>query len=139
MATIKSTFDGKKMSEEILKSAQDILDRELQLAVTEIIQRTRQGRDVDGGAFDDYSAGYKKYKTKRGRSGAVDLTFTGKMLAAMQSKVERMGNGLRGTISFDSSNEASKAEYNNRTRKFFGLSTAQLARINRALNKIIRG
>lgn len=123
-----------KVVERIRARLLDGADRRLQLALeaekAEIDKRTTSGRDVDGGAFDEYSEGYAKFKAKRGRKASPpDLTFTGSMLRAMTVEVTREGQKLIGRIFFNSAREAAKAAGNMRTRRFFGLSRDQIKRI----------
>ena len=55
--------------------------------ITRIRTRTAAGRDVNGAAFPDYSPAYAKRRAKAGRNATVDLTFSGKGLAAMAAEV----------------------------------------------------
>ena len=117
------------------KARLDAIEREfegaLQDEATRIVLRTRQGTDVNGNAFAAYSPAYAKRRQAKGRNQSpVDLTFTGKMLAAVQTKVERLAGKVVGTIFFNSAAEAVKAQGNQKTRRFFGLSAEQIHEIN---------
>lgn len=55
--------------------------REVGLLAREImVRRTMAGRDVDGGAFQPYSAAYAKAKRAALGTGAVNLQVSGAML-----------------------------------------------------------
>lgn len=116
----------------------DAIEREfegaLQDEATRIVLRTRQGTDVSGKAFAAYSPEYAKRRQAKGRNATPpDLTFTGKMLAAVQTKVDRLAGKVVGTIFFNSAAEAVKATANQMTRRFFGLSAEQLTRLTNRL------
>lgn len=123
-------FDVDKIKKEILEKQKTILDRAMVEAATGIVQRTRQKQDAQGGTFKPLTPAYKKYKTKKGRLGVPDLTFSGRMLAAIASKIEQPSAAvLQGTIFFNSALEAAKAKGNMRLRNFFALSRDQINRI----------
>lgn len=122
-------FDLKKLSEDALKRLHIGFDRAIQGEVREIVKRTQDGRDIFNRPFEPYSPEYFKFKTTRGRTGDVDLTFTGKMLGAMTSKVERVANKLVGVISFNNKIDGAKARGNMQRRKFFGFAEEQLQRL----------
>lgn len=69
-----------------LRFTDQALMREVGLQAIRMIQaRTRQGRDVDGRAFQGYSSGYAQQKARAlGSSGTVDLTVSGDLLNALQ-------------------------------------------------------
>lgn len=117
----------------VAKAMQEQLQKEIRI----IAKRTSSGVDVDGQAFTPYSPKYAAFKRASGRSGKVDLTWTGNMLAAMGSKVKVIGETIIGIISFIPA-QAVKARANMRTRNFFGLSKEQLTRITKAMKEAIR-
>jgi len=127
------------------KNARDIrgnLTRALEAALideaTEISQRTRDGKTITGKDFKEYSEGYAKFKTKRGRNLRPDLTFTGNMLASIASNVKQLKDKIQGKIFFSSAKEAEKAGFNQALRPFFGLSAKQVARIKQKLKEALR-
>lgn len=130
-------------AEVIVRAVKDRLERmieRLDVAIadeaTRIVVRTRKGLDVNGNPFAEYSPKYAKHRQKRGRkTDPVDLTFTGNMLNAIQTKVERTADGATGTIFFGSAREAAKAAGNQERRQFFGLSDEQVARLKRKLTE----
>lgn len=125
----------------------------------EISQRTLQGRDADGQGFEAYTPEYKNYKNgitasgsrqrkvrgrkvkkqnpaKAGRGDVVNLTYSGKMMAAMQTAVKTIGNGVtEGIINFSSAAESKKARVHNDglgrqpKRHFFAISQEQKQKI----------
>ncbi len=98
--------------------------------------RTRSGKDVDGNTFEPYSPQYAKFKAKRGRRvDPPDLTFTGRMLAAITTSVKRAAGQLIGIIEFSSALEGAKARKNMERRRFFGLSDEQVARLKAKLTE----
>ena len=123
---------------------------------TRIVRRTRAGLDVDGKQFAPYTPPYNRFKgknrsgivTRTGKAGKnarqvkgdfsvtpqpVDLTLSGNMLAAIQTKVEDTSTGATATIFFNSAQEALKARGNQNKRQFFGLSDEQVQRIKHAI------
>lgn len=96
-------------------------------ARTIITQRTARGVDVDGAPFKPYTKTYAAFRRSRGRSTTPDLMFTGRMLASMKAKADKN----KGVLFFSRSEEARKAAFNNRTRRFFDLSKDELRRIQK--------
>jgi hypothetical protein len=90
---------------------------------------------VDGGSFQRYSPGYAAAKAKTGRSAKPDLTYTGKMLTSITSKVEESSTGLIGRI-FVPASQAVKARANQKLRRFFGLSKRQIEKLTDALRQL---
>lgn len=133
--TFKSNVDFKKIAAEQSEKRARLLSRALEEESRAIIERTRSGTGISGGKFEKLSEKYKKYKTKKGRRGVPDLTFSGRMLAAITSKVERTATGLLGSVFFNSPREADKARGNQKLRKFFGFSKEQIRRITEKLRK----
>jgi phage gpG-like protein len=106
----------------------------LQDETTRMVQRIQSGKDVDGNPFTPYTPEYEKFKSAKGRkTSPVDLTFTGNMLNAITSKVEKFADKIVGTIFFNSAREAAKARGNQDKRPFFGLSEEQVQRITEKL------
>lgn len=124
----------------VVKEKLDKMTAKLEQAIsdeaTRIVMRTRKGLDVDGASFIPYTPKYAEYKKNKGRkTSPVDLTFSGNMLASIQTKVEKTLQGATGTIFFGSALEAAKARGNQERRKFFGLSDEQVARIKKKLTE----
>jgi len=130
---VKSNFNPKRMAEELKERQEKALARAMETAAREIQKRTQSGQDAAGSPFKKYSDAYRKFKQKKGRTGNVDLTFTGDMLRAMSTTVERVASGLIGTIKFNSADAATKAKANMKRRKFFELSREQIEKITNAI------
>ena len=100
----------------------------------EIVARTQQRSvDMHGNTFKPYSRGYAAYKQEKVGHTNVTLTETGNMLQSVQVKVKAAARGIVGKIFFSGTKAADKARKNQESRKFFGLSDEQIARIKKAL------
>jgi len=65
-----------------LKDRKPLFDRIGQYMIRRITDRTdSQHVDADGKAFKPYTPEYQKYREKKGRSAAVNLTYTGRMMS----------------------------------------------------------
>lgn len=126
---IKNLPDFKQISQEVKDDLKKNFDKALETAAREIVERSKQQRDVRGSTFKSLTPQYSKYKTSKGRRAVPDLTFSGKMLGAITSKVQDLGKQLLGKIFFTSAAEAAKAQGNMKTRDFFGLSESQVQKI----------
>ena len=123
--TFKKNFNFKDIAAEIRDRQKVTLARAMEEAAGEIVKRTQSGRGVEGGGFAKYTPEYAAFKAKSGRKTTPDLTFSGKMLASITSKVEEYPGGLIGRIYFSAS-QAVKAAANQKLRRFFGLSKKQI-------------
>jgi hypothetical protein len=108
-----------------------------------ILTRTAQGKDVDGKKFVPYSPSYKKVRAAAGLStGLVNLRFSGDMLGAMAYVVNTANKTVR--ISFQNTRDrkgihnAAKAYYNQRRRKFLGISIKESEKIRDMTREHIR-
>ena len=159
--SVKNTVDIKRWVTTLKAEQKKKLGRAMEEAAREIVERTRSGKDIGGNAFADYTQAYalKKAGSGRGakwvgaakgrskratgiRKGLVkragiklkpDLTYSGKMLANIRTKIWEHADKLVGIIFFASQLEASKAEGNQAKRPFFGLSQSQIAKIKTKL------
>lgn len=128
----RSTFNAKKRFDEITVKNKVKLGQALSDAKADMLIDIASGVGYDGKAMLKYSEGYKKYKISKGRTGRVDLTFTGKMLKSIQVSVIEGANILRGKIYF-LAGERDKARWNLGLRKFFGLSEKSILKIKKTL------
>ena len=94
-------------------------------ARTIIAERTAKGVDVNNAPFKPYTATYAAFRSRNGRTVNPNLMFTGRMLASMKVTADKR----KGVLFFSRSEEARKAAFNNRTRRFFDLSKNELNRI----------
>ena len=125
-----------RLSQETLNRKLDVFEQAVSDEATRIVQRTQSGKDVNDQAFAPYSKAYAKVRQKKGRkTSPVDLLFTGKMLAAIQTRIRRFAQGIEATIYFSSPQEAAKAAGNQRLRPFFGLSDEQVGRITKKMTE----
>lgn len=136
--TVEKAIDFAAIKDDLQRSMVKAFSDQIQLEATEIIRRTQSGVDADGQAFDEYTPEYRRFKVdKRGRSGTVDLTFSGAMLDDIQTSIEVIPEGYLGKIFFASVEQAAKALGNMAKRKFFALSDEQIGRIETAVNQAI--
>lgn len=138
---VKTNFSFKELGDELKRSLEAEMGGIIADAADELEERTLSGVDVDGGAFKPYSKGYERKKVvKLKRDRTPNLNLTGNMFTALTSRVERVGDTLKGYIYFSSAKEAQKAEWNQALRRFFGLSGEQenkiMQRFKKALAKL---
>lgn len=130
--TYKSTFSAAAHVKRITEQKKKALDLAIESARAEIQVRTKEGKGADG-PLDDYSPKYRAYKLKKLGKDTVNLTETGNMLDAMQTKTELNEDGILGKIFF-LAQERKKAFWNQALRpNFFKLSREQLQTIVRKL------
>lgn len=130
--TFKSTFSAAAHIKRINQEKKRALDLALESERANIQIRTQKGQGADG-ALKKYSPEYAKYKREKLGTDTVNLTKTGNMLDAMQTKTEENANGILGKIFF-LAQERAKAGFNIALRpNFFKLSREQLATIVRKL------
>ena len=129
------------LKKKVLKARRQIIGKTVMTGIAEqgltIIQkRTQVGKDLLGRRFTKYTDAYRKRRLKKGRSGTrVDLTFSGRMLGAMQSKFIRAGKAV---INFSRAEEAAKAGGNERKRQFFGVvSKSEIDALIKEGNRLI--
>ena len=152
----KSTFSAAAHVKRITEQKKKALDGAMESARAEIQTRTQKGKGADGDlkGYSDkkyYDSDgnrinfitkkgkvrpletYKEYKLRKLGKDTVNLTETGNMLDAMQSKTELNENGILGKIFF-LAQERKKAFWNQALRpNFFKLSREQLQTIVRKL------
>jgi hypothetical protein len=93
-----------------------------------ITDRTKKGVGYMG-KFAPYSAGYAKFRNKKGRqSKIVDFNFSGKMLASIAAK--STGNNTA-RIYFARATESKKAAMLNIKRPWFGFNQNETSRLSR--------
>lgn len=105
-----------------MKDRSSMFDRIGQFMIRRIMDRTTsQHVDADGAAFKPYSKGYSAKRAKAGRSDAVNLTFTGRMMSSVRRGVQSKSNDhIEIGVSGD---EVDKAAYVEEAgREFIGVS-----------------
>ena len=103
--------------------------------ISDIIDRTQSGKDVNNLGFKSYTRLYAMRKQKEFGTATVNLTRTQKMLNSITYK--EIPKGLR--FYFNASEQSTKAYHNQITnkRKFFGLSNDSLQKIRKFISKQI--
>ena len=84
-----------------------------------IKDRTRKGRDFEGGSFKPYSKAYEKKRLKRSQTTTPNLKFSGLMLGNMSFKIL---SKTKGQVFFPNRDANLKAFFNDETRPFFSVS-----------------
>ena len=137
---IQKSFDFGDELERQLNRTEKNMGVALSDHITTIVQNATSGRDIEGKAFAPYSKGYQKRRAKAGFSTRPNLTVTGNMLQAIDSRVRRVGDKIVGEIFFRGTSSASrlgkgsasaadKARWNQKLRNFFGITTKQASRL----------
>lgn len=76
-----------------MKDRSSLFDRIGQFMIRRIMDRTTsQHVDADKSAFKPYSKGYQAKRAKAGRSDAVNLTFSGRMMSSVRRGVQSQSN-----------------------------------------------
>jgi len=122
-------------------------------AKNRIYFRTKKGVDVNGDRFKKYSKhpasirnpysgksqfyekGYWEFRKKTGRSTTPNLYYTGKMFSKLQPLTVSKN---RARLGFIDQKAEKKAQSNNETREFFGLSKKDKKSIRNELKRKIR-
>lgn len=123
-----------RKGKDINQSLKNALSITAQTGINIIEQRTESGVGFKGGAFDEYSEKYAKFRKAKGRGSQVDLQFTGRMLGSMTSKADRN----KATIFFTRGEEAKKAAMNNKTRPFFGFNRKEERHLSKVFFRAIK-
>ncbi len=147
MMTVKVARDFGPL--EIELTEQDLRDAG-EFIIRRIRTRTESGVDVHGASFREYSERYAAQKSEALGHSRVDLTVSGRMLNDMQvtsaSKTGAtvsfvsQGGGMKGGTFIQRSRSmgaADKAEHNNATREFFGVSEEDEDALVKALEKAL--
>lgn len=130
---LKKKINFRKVRGEVVGGRVKRLRLEAMNIVHGIVERTQsKGKDVKLKAFKSYKPDYAKYRSKHGRNRKVNLTYSGRMLGAINSK--HIPLGLR--FYFASKSETDKAKWNQKTRKFFGIDKLQLKYLKKKLSKL---
>lgn len=131
--------DFAKMSDELNRLLEDTFDSAILDEVEELVSRTESGLDVNGARFVAYSPAYAAKRAEAGKGTRPNLTWSGNMLVSITHTVRRVGKSIIGTVFFNSSKEALKAEGNMKNREFFGFSEEQIQNIKEAIRRAING
>lgn len=106
------------------------LDNGLKVEAEQIKARTQQGVDLYGVPFKDYSLYWAQERASRGlRTDIVDLTFTGRMLNSMKTRVSSGETKIYGEIYFTGNQDDKVFALEKDGRRFFGLTDKQVRNI----------
>lgn len=118
--------------------AKDMMAEIALYIMSQIKDRTLDGKDVDGDSFKDYSVGYAEWREQEGYQTAFpDLTVSGHMLSAMTSRSTKREAEIffMNTQDKDGVSAPDKAFWNNEDREFFGLSKSDEKQIKQIVNR----
>ena len=129
---LKKKPNLKRLEKVLINNRAKYLYKNSEEIITDIINRTQSGKDVNNRRFKGYTKAYKKIK--EGKISKPNLTDSSNMLDNIRAK--KIRNGIR--LYFSSSSERKKAHGNQfkHKRKFFGLDRRQRERIAKKLNKL---
>ena len=136
--------DLKPMKAKIAYAAAHAMDELLPDQIATMKRRIQAGLDVNNTAFTEYSEQYEKAKRAAGRNTAtVDMTYSGRMLAAITWSAQRSGWKYIGRIFLNSAAQLAKAKGNTeRGREWFGFTARQwqvfMERLQARLREAIR-
>ena len=120
LKSIKTLPDDKKM-----------LGKLGEIAITAIEDRTARGVSVKGRRFKKYSQGYAKHRSRKGRGSEVNLSFEGRMLSNMTSKIK--GNAAVITLPNDLQDTKARVHHTGEgrmpRREFFSLNKKELKKL----------
>ena len=120
----------KKRKKRLLGSVKKALSITAEKGVQIILDRTEKGIGFKG-KFKPYNKQYLFEKSKKDKSGIVNLMMTGQMLGAMTTKANRR----QAEIFFIGSNQNRKATFNNRTRPFMGFDKREEKRLAKVFER----
>ena len=127
----KKTLDLIKKTKIFVHGNQALMTKFGLFQIARMKIRTAKGIDYNGSPFKPYSPAYKLFRQSSGRSGKPNLFYSGKMLAAMICRA----TSKNVVITFASQQETNKANKNQRTRQFFGVSQKDRIDIEKLFKK----
>ena len=122
----------KRRKKRLLGSVKKALSITAEKGVQIILDRTEKGIGFKG-KFEPYSEKYLIQKSKKDKTGIVNLMMTGQMLGAMTTKANRR----QAEIFFIGSNQNKKATFNNRTRPFMGFDKREEKRLAKVFERYL--
>tara|TARA_R110000796_G_scaffold157219_1_gene273924 strand:+ start:2897 stop:3376 length:480 start_codon:yes stop_codon:yes gene_type:complete len=147
--SLKIKTNAKQVSNKV-KGFQSALSRAIDKGVKQagfqvldiIRTKTKKGIDFRDRKFAPYSQGYLKQLNREGKSTAVDLFYTGRMLGSLtpNSTVKSVGKH-RVSLAFSRAEERKKALFNqvlgNPKREFFGFNKSTENIISKQFNRFV--
>lgn len=122
----------KRRKKRLLGSVKKALSITAEKGVQIILDRTEKGIGFKG-KFKPYNKQYLFEKSKKDKSGIVNLMMTGQMLGAMTTKANRR----QAEIFFIGSNQNRKATFNNKTRPFMGFDKREEKRLAKVFERYL--
>lgn len=116
----------------LLQNTKKALSKTAEKGVEIILDRTEKGVGFKG-KFKPYSEKYFIQKSKKDKTGIVNLMMTGQMLGAMTTKANRR----QAEIFFIGSNQNKKATFNNKTRPFMGFDKREEKRLAKVFERYL--
>ena len=125
--------------QERLRPTKKALKTELERHKKELTAKVKSGKGFDDKPLGRYkSKSYKARRRKRGlQTSKVDLSFTGKLLKSIKTRVRSSSNSVIGTISVTDTKK-SKAQAMQERFSWFGISKQDLSTIVRNLKQTLR-
>ena len=111
--------------------------------VDRIRTKTQKGIDINDVRFEPYSEGYLKRLNKEGKSTAVDLFYTGRMLGALtpSGRTIRKTGTNKISVGFSNSQMLQRAVFNQvlgkNKREFFGFNDRTANIIRKKFNRFV--
>lgn len=129
---VEPTLDKivKRRSRKLLGSTKKALSLTAQKGVEIILDRTEKGVGFKG-KFQPYSKKYFLQKSKKDKTGIVNLMMTGQMLGAMTTKANRK----QAEIFFVGREQNKKATFNNIKRPFMGFNKREEKRLAKVFER----
>ena len=135
---IEVDFDSKGMERRLREISMQLpgnikkaLNVTAMYAESYLLNRTEEGRGYRG-VFAPYSAGYAKFRRKKGRQiRTVDFNFSGRMLASIKHTTKKD----EAIIGFSRAAEAKKAAMLNIKRPWFGFNNPEQKKIRKFFYK----
>ena len=136
MATItinarKFKRDMERFADRLQQSIPTALNRSGEKTRETILNRTSRGVGLRG-AFKQYSPDYREFRNSQGRGTKPDLNFSGRMLSNLD--VERKGRN-KVIVGFKRKEERLKAEQNQKTRPFIGVTSSEQTEVVKSFVK----
>ena len=129
---VEPTLDKivQRRSRKLLGSTKKALSLTAQKGVEIILDRTEKGVGFKG-RFKPYSKKYFLQKSKKDKTGIVNLMMTGQMLGAMTTKANRK----QAEIFFVGREQNKKATFNNIKRPFMGFNKREEKRLAKVFER----
>ena len=133
---LKKKINFNKVKKQVIDRRLSILKLEANNIISEIVERTLYGKDVNNRGFKRYSKQYGKWKRK-GYGSRVNLKVSGNMLDAIDWKeLKGLDKGIRLYLRGAEENAKAHGSHIKNRRKFLGVDPRQRIRIAKRLRKL---